>query len=63
MNLIDKQLMLRIERCGVFHESQLIRATHYKKLPVQCFKYLEIRHVAKSCRNSIPTCAILLGSA
>lgn len=58
MNLADKQLMLRVEQCGVFHESHLLRATHYEKSPVQCFKCLELGHVAKRCRNSIPTCAI-----
>lgn len=58
MNLIDKHLMLRIKQCGVFHESQLIRATHYEKSPVQCFKCLELGHVGKRCKNSIPTCAI-----
>lgn len=58
MNLVDKQLMQRVERCGVFHESHLLRATHYKKSPVQCFKCLELGHVAKRCRNSLPMCAI-----
>lgn len=58
MNLADKQLMMRIERCGVFHESHLLRATHYEKSPVQCFKCLELGHIAKRCRNPVPTCAI-----
>lgn len=57
-NLADKQLMLRVERCGVYHECQLLRATHYEKSPVQCFKCLELGHVAKRCRNSTPTCAV-----
>lgn len=58
MNLSEKHLMLRIERSGVFHESQLLRATHYEKSLVQCFKCLELGHVAKRCRNPTPTCVI-----
>lgn len=58
MNLSDKLLMSRIERCGVFHERQLLQATHYEKSPIQCFKCLELGHIATRCKNSIPTCAI-----
>lgn len=58
MNLAKKHLMLRVKQCGVFHESHLLRATHYEKSPVQCFKCLELGHVAKRCSNLVPTCAI-----
>lgn len=58
MNLSDKQLMLRVERCGVFHECQLLRATHYEKSPIQCFKCLKLGHITSRCKNLTPTCAI-----
>lgn len=57
LNLLDHDIMKRVEKSGVYCDSYYIRGSPYKKSPTQCYKCLEIGHMSARCTNIDPICA------
>lgn len=57
LNLLDHDIMKRVERSGVYCDSNYIRGSPYKKSPTQCYKCLEVGHISSRCTNTDPICA------
>lgn len=57
LNLLDQDVAKTVEKSGVYCDSNYIRGSHYKKSPTQCYKCLEVGHMALRCNNSDPICA------
>lgn len=57
LNLLDQDVAKKVERGGVFCNSNYIRGSQYKKSPTQCYKCLEVGHMSSRCTNSDPICA------
>lgn len=57
LSLFEQDVAKRVETSGVYCDSYYIRGSHYKKTPTQCYKCLEIGHMAARCTNVNPICA------
>lgn len=57
LNLLDQDIMKQVEKSGVYCDSYYIRGSSYKKSPTQCYKCLEIGHMASRCMNTDLICA------
>lgn len=57
LSILDQDMSRRIEGGGVYCDSNYIRGSRYKRSPIQCYKCLEVGHMASRCMNSDPICA------
>lgn len=57
LNLLDQDISKHVENGGVYCDSNYVRGSRYKKSPTQCYKCLEVGHMASRCMNSDPICA------
>ncbi|EFP90825.2 uncharacterized protein PGTG_16851 [Puccinia graminis f. sp. tritici CRL 75-36-700-3] len=47
MNLLDKEIVKKIEKGGLFFKGLYFKGAHYKKSPMQCSQCLEVGHTAQ----------------
>ncbi|KAG0141213.1 hypothetical protein CROQUDRAFT_52083 [Cronartium quercuum f. sp. fusiforme G11] len=57
LNITNKELARKIEKGGLFYNYEYLRGSKYNKPSVpQCFRCLEVGHIAALCKAVKPTC-------
>ncbi|KAA1096785.1 hypothetical protein PGT21_028553 [Puccinia graminis f. sp. tritici] len=55
LQLLDKDIALKIERSGLFLQNELYQGAHYERSIPQCFNCWKLGHTSQWCKNS-PLC-------
>ncbi|OAV97482.1 hypothetical protein PTTG_01710 [Puccinia triticina 1-1 BBBD Race 1] len=55
LQLLSKEIALKVEKTGLFLQNELYRGVHYIRSIPQCFRCWKLGHTAQWCKNS-PLC-------